>query len=191
MEVSRREFVRYSAGAGAGTALGGLVGLGLTLAPARAKAQQLRIKDSRTVPSICPFCSVGCGTLIHVKEGEIINIEGDPRSPHNEGTLCPKGAAIYQLHRNPNRPTTVLHRKPGATTWETVDLDWAMNRVAELVRKTRDESFIERLPNGKLVNMTTAIFALGGATLDNEFNHVAQKFCRGLGIVAVENQARI
>jgi formate dehydrogenase major subunit len=191
MEVSRREFVRYSAGAGAGTALGGLVGLGLTLAPARAKAQQLRIKDSRTVPSICPFCSVGCGTLIHVKEGEIINIEGDPRSPHNEGTLCPKGAAIYQLHRNPNRPTTVLHRKPGATTWETVDLDWAMNRVAELVRKTRDESFIERLPNGKLVNMTPAIFALGGATLDNEFNHVAQKFCRGLGIVAVENQARI
>ncbi len=124
MQVSRREFLRYSAGAGAGTALGGLVGLGLTLAPARAKAQQLRIKDSRTVPSICPFCSVGCATLIHVKYGEIINIEGDPRSPHNEGTLCPKGAAIYQLHRNPNRPTQVVHRKPGATEWETVDLEW-------------------------------------------------------------------
>ena len=191
MEVSRREFLRYSAGAGAGTALGGLVGLGLTLAPARAKAQQLRIKDSRTVPSICPFCSVGCGTLIHVKDGALINIEGDPRSPHNEGTLCPKGAAIYQLHVNPNRPTRVLHRKPGATDWEQVELEWAMNRVAELIKKTRDETFIERLPNGKLVNMTPAIFALGGATLDNEFNHVAQKFCRGLGIVAVENQARI
>jgi formate dehydrogenase major subunit len=191
MEVSRRQFLRYSAGAGAGTALGGLVGLGLTLAPARAKAQQLRIKDSRTVPSICPFCSVGCGTLIHVKDGALINIEGDPRSPHNEGTLCPKGAAIYQLHVNPNRPTRVLHRKPGARDWEQVELEWAMNRVAELIRKTRDETFIERLPNGKLVNMTPAIFALGGATLDNEFNHVAQKFCRGLGIVAVENQARI
>ena len=191
MEVSRRQFLRYSAGAGAGTALGGLVGLGLTLAPARAKAQQLRIKDSRTVPSICPFCSVGCGTLIHVKDGALINSEGDPRSPHNEGTLCPKGAAIYQLHVNPNRPTRVLHRKPGATDWEQVELEWAMNRVAELIRKTRDETFIERLPNGKLVNMTPAIFALGGATLDNEFNHVAQKFCRGLGIVAVENQARI
>ena len=189
MDVSRREFLRYSAGAG--TALGGLVGLGLTLAPARAKAQQLRIKDSRTVPSICPFCSVGCGTLIHVKDGEIINIEGDPRSPHNEGTLCPKGAAIYQLHRNPNRPTTVLHRKPGATAWETVDLDWAMNRVAELVKKTRDDTFIERLPDGKAVNMTPAIFALGGATLDNEFNHVCQKLMRGLGVVAIENQARI
>jgi len=191
MEVSRRQFLRYSAGAGAGTALGGLVGLGLTLAPARAKAQQLRIKDSRTVPSICPFCSVGCGTLIHVKDGALINIEGDPRSPHNEGTLCPKGAAIYQLHVNPNRPTRVLHRKPGATDWEQVELEWAMNRVAELIRKTRDETFIERLPNGKLVNMTPAIFALGGATLDNEFNHVSQKFCRGLGIVAIENQARI
>ena len=191
MQVSRREFLRYSAGAGAGTALGGIVGLGLTLAPARAKAQQLRIKDSRTIPSICPFCSVGCGTLIHVKDGQIINIEGDPRSPHNEGTLCPKGAAIYQLHVNPNRPTRVLHRKPGATSWEQVELDWAMNRVAELVKKTREETFIERLPNGKLVNMTPAIFALGGATLDNEFNHVAQKFCRGLGIVAIENQARI
>ena len=189
MDVSRRQFLRYSAGAG--TALGGLVGLGLTLAPARAKAQQLRIKDSRTVPSICPFCSVGCGTLIHVKDGALINIEGDPRSPHNEGTLCPKGAAIYQLHVNPNRPTRVLHRKPGARDWEQVELEWAMNRVAELVKKTRDETFIERLPNGKLVNMTPAIFHLGGATLDNEFNHVAQKFCRGLGIVAIENQARI
>lgn len=191
MDVSRREFLRYSAGAGAGTALGGLVGLGLTLAPARAKAQQLRIKDSQTIPSICPFCSVGCGTLIHVKDGALINIEGDPRSPHNEGTLCPKGAAIYQLHVNPNRPTRVLHRKPGAREWEQVELEWAMNRVAELIKKTREETFIDRLPNGKLVNMTPAIFALGGATLDNEFNHVAQKFCRGLGIVAIENQARI
>jgi formate dehydrogenase major subunit len=191
MKATRREFLRYATGAGVGTALGGLTGLGLTLAPARAKAQALRIKDSKTVPSICPFCSVGCATLIHVKDGEIINIEGDPRSPHNEGTLCPKGAAIYQLHKNPNRPTRALHRKPGAKDWETVELNWAMDRVAELIRKTRDESFIERLDNGKLVNMTPAIFALGGATLDNEFNHVCQKFCRGLGIVAIENQARI
>lgn len=191
MALSRRDFLRTSAGAGAGTAIGGLTALGLTLDPARARAQALRIKDSQTVPSICPFCSVGCATLIHVKDGDIINIEGDPRSPHNEGTLCPKGAAIYQLHRNPNRPTRVLHRKPGATDWEVVDLDFAMNRVAELIKKTRDETFIDRVPTGKLVNMTPAIFALGGATLDNEFNHVAQKFCRGLGIVAIENQARI
>src|SRR5438309_1977473 len=114
-----------------------------------------------------------------------------PRSPHNEGTLCPKGAAIYQLHMNPNRATKVLHRKPGASDWDVVELEWAMDRVAELIRKTRDETFIEKLPNGKLVNMTPAMFALGGATLDNEFNHVCQKFWRGLGVVAIENQARI
>lgn len=190
MDLSRRQFLKLSGGAGA-TALGGLTALGANLAPARARAQELRIKDSRTVPSICPFCSVGCATLIHVQDGDIVNIEGDPRSPHNEGTLCPKGAAIYQLHRNPNRPTQVLHRKPGAGSWEVVSLEWAMDRVAELTRKTRDETFVERLPDGKRVNSTTAIFHLGGATLDNEFNHVAQKFHRGLGIVPIENQARI
>ena len=190
MELSRREFLRY-AGAGGATALGGLTGQDNAPRDGLTESQALRITDSRTVPSICPFCSVGCATLIHVKDGEIINIEGDPRSPHNEGTLCPKGAAIYQLHKNPNRPTKVLHRKPGAADWEEVELSWAMDRVAQLIKKTRDETFIERLPNGKLVNMTPAIFALGGATLDNEFNHVAQKFNRGLGIVAIENQARI
>ncbi len=191
MDLSRRQFLRLSGGAGAASALGGLAALGANLAPARARAQELRIRDSRTVPSICPFCSVGCATLIHVKDGDIVNIEGDPRSPHNEGTLCPKGAAIYQLHRNPNRPTRVLHRKPGSGDWEVVNLEWAMDRVAELTRTTRDETFVERLPSGKLVNSTTAIFHLGGATLDNEFNHIAQKFHRGLGIVPIENQARI
>src|SRR3989442_587276 len=191
MQVGRRDFFRLTASAGAGTAIGGLVGLGVTLAPAEARAQELRIKDAKTTPSICPFCSVGCATLIHTVNGKIVNIEGDPRSPHNEGTLCPKGAAIYQLHMNPNRATKVLHRKPGAGDWEVVELEWAMDRVAELIKKTRDETFIEKLPNGKLVNMTPAVFALGGATLDNEFNHVCQKFWRGLGVVAIENQARI
>src|SRR3989454_12360361 len=90
-----------------------------------------------------------------------------------------------------NRATKVLHRKPGAKDWEVVVLEWAMDRVAALIRKTRDETLIEKLPNGKLVNMTPAMFALGGATLDNEFNHVCQKFWRGLGVVAIENQARI
>jgi formate dehydrogenase major subunit len=124
-------------------------------------------------------------------DGQIVNIEGDPRSPHNEGTLCPKGAATYQLHVNPNRPMKVLHRAPGAADWEEWDLERAMARVVELVKKTRDETFIERLDDGKLVNMTPAIFSLGGATLDNEWNHIHQKLLRGLGIVAIENQARI
>src|SRR2546428_5181104 len=191
MEVSRRDFLRFSVGAAGGTALAGLVGSGVNLGPVVAEAQELRIKNAKVTPSVCPYCSVGCGTLVHTIDGAIVNIEGDPRSPHNEGALCPKGAAIFQLHVNPNRPTQVLHRAPGATQWEVWDLERAMDRVADLVAKTRDETFVERLPDGKVVNMTPALFSLGGATLDNECNHIQQKLMRGLGIVAIENQARI
>src|SRR5262245_7158062 len=159
MDVSRRDFLRSSTTAAASTAIGGLVGLGITLDPATARAQELRIKDAKVVPSVCPYCSVGCATLVHTVDGRIVNIEGDPRSPHNEGTLCPKGAATFQLHVNPNRPVKVLHRAPGAADWEVWDLERAMDRVAELVKKTRDETFIERLPSGKLINMTPAIFS--------------------------------
>jgi formate dehydrogenase major subunit len=191
MDVSRRGFLKVSTGVAGGTALGGLAGLGANLAPTLARAQELRIKDAKATPSVCPYCAVGCATLVHTVGDRIVNVEGDPRSPHNEGTLCPKGAAIYQLHVNPNRPTQVLHRAPGAADWEVWDLDRAMARIAELVKKTRDETFIERLEGDKLVNMTPAIFSLGGATLDNEWNHIHQKLMRGLGIVAIENQARI
>jgi formate dehydrogenase major subunit len=191
MELSRRDLLRLSVAGGAGTALGGLIASGVDLAPTVAKAQQLRIRDAKVTPSVCPFCAVGCATLVHTVNGQIVNIEGDPRSPHNEGCLCPKGAATFQLHINPNRPVQVLHRAPGAADWEVWDLNRAMDRVAELVKQTRDETFIERLSNGKLVNSTTAIFSLGGATLDIEFNHIHQKLLRGLGIIAIENQARI
>lgn len=191
MEVSRRDFLRLSVAAGTGTALSGLVGSGVNLTPTVARAQELRIKGAKTTPSLCPYCSVGCATLVSTIDGKIVNIEGDPRSPHNEGTLCPKGAAIFQLHVNPNRPTQVLHRAAGAADWEVWDIERAMARVTELVKKTRDDTFIEKLSNGKLVNMTPAIFALGGATLEIEFNHICQKLMRGLGIVAIENQARI
>ena len=189
MAISRRDLFRIAGGGG--TALGGLIASGVSLAPATARAQGLRIAKAKVTPSVCPFCSVGCATLVHTVDGQIVNIEGDPRSPHNEGTLCPKGAATFQLHINPNRPVQVLHRAPGATEWEVWDLERAMDRVSELVKKTRDETFTERLQNGKLVNATTAIFSLGGATLDIEFNHLQQKLMRGLGIVAIENQARI
>jgi len=191
MDVSRRDFLRFSAAAGSATALSGLIGSGVNLGPVVAQAQELRIKNATVTPSVCPYCSVGCGTLIHTIDGKVVNIEGDPRSPHNEGTLCPKGAAIFQLHVNPNRPIQVLHRAPDATDWEVWDLNRAMDRVAELVKKTRDETFVEKLQNGKIVNCTTAIFSLGGATLDIEWNHIQQKLMRGLGIVAIENQARI
>jgi formate dehydrogenase major subunit len=191
MHTTRRDFLKLLGGAGSGSALGGLVASGVSLAPAVARAQALRIRDAKVTPSVCPFCSVGCATLVHTVDGKIVNIEGDARSPFNEGTLCPKGAAIFQLHVNPNRPTQVLHRAPGASDWEVWDLGRAMDRVAELVKKTRDETFLEKTADGKLVNCCTSIFSLGGATLDNEWNHVQQKLMRGLGIVPIENQARI
>jgi formate dehydrogenase major subunit len=192
VSLTRRDFLRASAATLApSTALGSLIGIGATLAPATARAQQLRILDAKATPSVCPYCSVGCALVVHTIGNEIVNIEGDKRSPHNEGCLCPKGAATYQLLRNPNRATKVLYRKPHAAKWEEVELDWAMDRIAQLVRKTRDETFVERLDDGTLVNQTTAIFSLGGATLDNEWNHLQQKLMRGLGVVAIENQARI
>jgi formate dehydrogenase major subunit len=191
-QLSRRQFLKASAATLApGTALGSLAGLGATLAPATARAQQLRIKEAKATPTVCPYCSVGCAMIVHTIGNDIVNIEGDKRSPHNEGCLCPKGAATYQLLKNPNRATRVLHRKPGGTSWEEVELDWAMDRIAQLVKKTRDDTFSERLDDGTLVNQTTAIFSLGGATLDNEWNHMQQKLMRGLGVVAIENQARI
>ena len=151
-----------------------------------------RIRDAdKAVPSVCPYCAVGCSQLVYVKDRQIIDIEGNPESPTNYGDLCPKGAAIYQLHVNPNRLGKVLHRAPGASNWEVMDLNQAMDRVAELTKKTRDETFVGKLPSGKLVNMTPAIFSLGGATMDNEWNHLQQKLLRGLGVIAIENQARI
>src|SRR5256885_14690415 len=146
MDLTRRDFLKASSsGALTGTALGTLTAVGASLAPAMAQAQALRIEHAKAVPSVCPYCSVGCATLVHTVGDKIVNIEGDPRSPHSEGSLCPKGAAIYQLHVNPNRPTKVLHRAPGAAAWEVWDLERAMARVAELVKKSRDETFIEQL----------------------------------------------
>jgi formate dehydrogenase major subunit len=191
MSVTRRDFLKVSGATVAGTALGALTGLGIDVRPPVALAAELRIKDAKVYPSVCPYCAVGCGTLVHVVDGQIVNIEGNPDSPINEGNLCPKGAAIYQLHVNSNRLTKVLHRAPGASNWEVWDLNQAMDRVAQLVKQTRDATFVEKLPNGKTVNQTLGIFSLGGATLDNEWNHIHQKLMRGLGIVAIENQARI
>src|SRR5262249_27827158 len=191
MDALRRDFLRLSVAAGSATALGGLIGSGVNLGPAVARAQEVRIKKTKGRPRGCPFFAVGGGGVLYTVNGSTVKIESGPTRPPNEGTLCPKGAAIFQLHVNPNRPTQVLHRAAGASDWEVWDLERAMNRIAELTKKTRDETFIEQLPNGKLVNMTPAIFALGGATLEVEFNHLCQKLLRGLGIVAIENQARI
>src|SRR6266481_7136512 len=138
--VNRRDFLRT--GAAGGFSLGGLLGLGTDLRAAQAQVRALKIADAKEVPSVCPYCAVGCGQLVSVREGKIINIEGNPESPISRGTLCPKGAATYQLAVNPLRITRVWHRAPGATDWDkTKSLDWAMNRIARLVQKTRDATF--------------------------------------------------
>jgi formate dehydrogenase major subunit len=183
----------------AGSALAAMAALGVDLRPAQTRAWTLRIAEAKQYPSVCPYCAVGCDTMIYAKDGVILDIEGDPNSPINQGTLCPKGAATYQLHVNPNRMTQVLYRRPGGTEWETLGLEEAMDMVAERVKKTRDETFEETFagtnadgePEEKIQMATTAIFSLGGATMDNEWNHVQQKLMRGLGVVPIENQARI
>lgn len=191
MAVTRRGFIKTVTGASAVTAVGALAGLGVDLTPKVARAQELRIAQAKVTPSVCCYCSVGCGLLVHTVDDQIVNIEGNPASPLNYGNLCPKGAAIFQLHVNPNRLTKVLHRQPGGLQWEEMELGAAMDRVAELVKQARDETFVERDPNGKTLMMTPGLFSLGGALLDDEWNHIHQKLMRGLGIVAIENQARI
>jgi formate dehydrogenase major subunit len=194
-QLSRRAFLRASAKGG--FALGGLFTLGANLAPAQAEARHLKIAGVREVPSVCPYCAVGCGQLVHVRGDRIINIEGNPDSPINQGTLCPKGAATFQLVVNTLRMTKVWYRAPGQTEWDrTKTLDWAMDRIAQLVKETRDGSFQETwTPPGQTtprrVNHTLRIASLGGATMDNEWNYLQCKLMRGLGVVWLENQARI
>ena len=152
-----------------------------------------RLEQADTVgTSICPFCAVGCSQLIYAKNGKAIQIEGDPRSPINQGTLCPKGAATLSLLNSETRLTTVKYRAPHSDHWEDKPLDWAMDRIALLIKQTRDETFVQNLPDGTPVNHTLAIGSLGGATLDNEENYLIKKlFGAGLGMVWIENQARI
>ncbi|PYS61181.1 MAG: dehydrogenase [Acidobacteria bacterium] len=157
----------------------------------RSVAKASRIRDAVTVTSVCPYCAVGCSQLVHVKGGRVINIEGNPESPINEGTLCPKGANTFQLTVNPHRITKVLYRAPYSDHWEERPLDWAMNRIADRVKETRDTDFV-RERDGRSLNHVTTLACLGGATMDNEENYLIKKFFGGgLGVVAIENQARI
>ncbi len=151
-----------------------------------------RLEGAEVGVSICPYCAVGCSQLVYHRGNTILSIEGNYESFINGGTLCPKGSATSGLVDNPRRLTTVKYRAPGSDHWEDKPLDWAMERIAQLVKKTRDETFVHKTPNGEMVNRTAAIAHLGGATLDNEENYVIKKlFAAGLGMVYVENQARI
>jgi formate dehydrogenase major subunit len=211
MNVSRRNFLKLSGGA---FALGSLA---VDLNPAKAYAQTLRIKDAKESFSICPYCSVGCGIMVHVKDGKVINTEGDPEHPISEGTLCPKGASLYQMANNPLRLTKPLYRAAGATTWKEVEWDWTLDQIARKVKDTRDRTFKEKAkstvkekktePGTKegglpaevevavekefVVNRTDGIAHVGSAALDNEECYLLQKMLRSWGVVYIEHQARI
>jgi formate dehydrogenase major subunit len=145
----------------------------------------------KVVKSICPYCAVGCGQDVYVKDGKITDIEGDPDSPISRGRLCPKGAATFQLVTGSHRVRSVLYRRPHGTEWEQIPLEQAMDMVAERVKRARDENWEEDDGEGHPLRRTVSTAFLGGATLDNEENYLIRKLTAALGIIQVENQARI
>ena len=186
-------------------ALGGASAVGIAAQPANAAigpvvdtVRRQIVRAGREVASVCPYCSVGCGQIVTVARvngvEKIVSIDGNANSPINEGTLCPKGAATFQLAVNENRWTGARIRRPGSDRWEDITLDQAMERTTQLFKQTRDETFVEkRTVSGaeRTVNHTTSIFSLGGATIDDEWNYLHQKLMRAAGLVSIENQARI
>ena len=202
MGVSRREFMKLSGS----TVLLGSLGMGLDPADAEAK-QELRIKDAKETKTVCPYCSVGCGIIVHTKDGKVVNTEGDPDNPINEGTLCSKGASLYQIVNNSLRLTKPKYRAAGATEFKDVEWDWALDEIAKRVKDTRDRTFKltskskvkEKQPDGTekdvekefVVNRTDGIAHVGSAALDNEECYMLQKLVRSWGLVYIEHQARI
>ena len=169
-----------------------VLGLGASAASARTESLEARTKQAdKVVGSVCPYCAVGCAQLVYVKDEKIIDIEGDPGSPISNGCLCPKGAATFQLVTGSHRVSDVLYRKPYGTEWEKIPLEQAMEMVAARVKKTRDEHWEDKTAEGLSVRRTMGIAHLGGATLDNEENYLIKKLFTSLGIVQIENQARI
>ena len=170
---------------------GDILGRGAAVKSARSEAWHARTVDAdRVVDSICPYCAVGCGQKVFVKDDTVTHIEGDPASPISRGRLCPKGSASTQLVTSPSRVTTVRYRRPYGTDWQDLDLDTAMDMIADRVIKTRRDYWQDEV-DGQRVRRTTGISSLGGATLDNEENYLMKKLYTALGAIQIENQARI
>ena len=192
MQISRRGFLKLSAaGAGAGA-------LGFDLGPARAASRRLKIQHAREVRTVCPYCSVGCGTLAwtHGSGGlntvaTLVHVEGDPDSPINGGTLCPKGASQMQLAVGPRLQKSPLFREAGATEWKEVDWDFAMDYCARRFKESRDRTFVERDADGRTVNRCEGIAWVGSATITNEDAYLIVKTMRAMGLTYIDHQARI
>ena len=193
MELSRRAFFK--------SGIAGAVGIsvfGFDAQPLLAQAQALKISRTTETRSTCPYCAVSCGVIIHTigdkaknVTPEVIHVEGDPDHPTNRGTLCPKGSSLEQDMLNPRRLTKPQVRRPGATEWEDISWDTALTEIAQWTKQTRDASFVEKDANGNTVNRCEGISFIGGCTDTNEFNYLAVKAMRSLGLVYLENQARV
>jgi len=191
MALSRRDFLKYGVATAGGVAVGGRA---LDLSAVESFATTIRIKEAKAFPGVCPYCAVGCAQLIYVKDGKIIDIEGDPNTPHTEGALCPKGSSTYQVSINERRWTKCMYRAPGSDKWEEKPLDWMMAEIAQRVKKTRDQTFVEKAKAGDkevTVNRCEGIAWMGSSVLDNEENYLIAKLGRGMGLVNVENSARV
>jgi formate dehydrogenase major subunit len=204
MGISRRDFFKLSGG----TVVAGALATGISPGATAAEGQEeLRIQGAQETKTICPYCSVGCGLIVHSKDGKVINVEGDPEHPINEGTLCSKGTSLYQIIYNPTRLTKPRYRAPGAKDWKEVEWDWALDEIAQRVKTSRDKSFKthskikvkEKQADGTLkevekefvVNRTEGIAHVGSAALDNEECYMLQKLLRSWGLVYIEHQARV
>jgi formate dehydrogenase major subunit len=191
MDVNRRQFVQISGAAAACLAAGGM---GFDLSPVKAHAQMLKTQYAKETLTICCYCAVGCGAIVHTStrgDGRAINIEGDPEHVINRGALCSKGASLIQLVENENRITEPMYRAPYSDKWKTVSWDWALTEIAKRVKATRDAAFEAKNAKGQVVNRTTAIASLGSAALDNEECWTLQALMRAMGLVYIEHQARI
>jgi formate dehydrogenase major subunit len=194
MPVTRRDFLKA-------TSIGGVTAsvLGFDLTPAYAEVRELKIARTTETRSTCPYCSVSCGVIIHTLGDRsrnvtptVVHIEGDPDHPINQGTLCPKGITLKQNIVNDRRLTKVRYRAPGASEWQEKSWDWAIDRIARLVKETRDAHFIETDSRGRRLNALTSMGVIGGCTDTNEVNYLLVKaFRAGLGVVPLEQQARI
>jgi formate dehydrogenase major subunit len=189
MEVKRRDFLKIS---GASTVALALKGLGFDVDSAHAEVAPLRIAYAKETTTICPYCAVGCGIIVHSVQGKVVYTEGDPDHPISRGSLCSKGGSVYQLSaNNPARSATPLYRAPNSGEWKEVSWDWAIDTIAERIYETREKTFMFKNGQGQTVNRTEAIASVGSAAMDNEECYAYRKFLASLGIVYVEHQARI
>jgi formate dehydrogenase major subunit len=196
VEVTRRQFLNVGAvGTVGGSALGGSV-LGFNVAKADQVKQELRIQGATVAHSVCPYCAVGCSLLAYTKKNgngkvELLQIEGDPDSPVNEGTLCPKGASSLELAISHRRIPSPLYRAPGAREWKRVSWDFTLDRLAQNIKASRDRTFVTTDADGNVVNRCEGIAFAGGAAFSSEEGYFATKVMRGLGVVYLEQQARV